>query len=174
MDNEQAVAQPGQAKNVDQTSPPAQQMGVLRTMTPEESRRELRQAIQGSKEVLANATTVLSIFPDTLTVDRAKLTITKRSFIRSAEIASIRIEDILNVTATLGPIFGSVKIVSRVLNSERPYRAGPFWRHDAIRIKHVTQGYVIALQRKIDCSSLPVKELAGMLEKLGHDDHISS
>jgi hypothetical protein len=86
---------------------------------------------------------------------------------------SIRIEDILNVTATIGPVFGSVKIVSRVMNSDKPYNIERFWRNDAIKIKRVIQGYVIALQRKIDCSALPAKELATMLEKLGEDDHIS-
>lgn len=166
MDGEQAAS-----TSPSQTSPPPQVPGEIRVMTSEESRKELKQAIRGSNEVLASATTVLMLFPDTLIVDRAKLTVTKRSFLRSAEVMSIRIEDILNVTATVGPIFGSIKVVSRVLNSERPYRIGLFWRHDALKIKRITQGYVIALQRRIDCSNLPANELAAMLDKLGKDDH---
>lgn len=155
-----------------QTSPPVQKEEV-KSATPEESRQELQEAIKGSNDVLATASTTLNVFPDTLTIDRAKLTVTKRSFFSSAEVMSIRIEDILNVTATIGPVFGSVKIVSRVMNSDKPYNIERFWRNDAIKIKRVIQGYVIALQRKIDCSALPAKELATMLEKLGEDDHIS-
>jgi hypothetical protein len=33
------------------------------------------------------------------------------------------------------------------------------------------QGYIIAMQKEIDCNSLETKELAEMLEKLGKDDH---
>lgn len=137
------------------------------------TRNELQHAIQGAHEVLCTATTLFpfTIFPDTITLDRAKLTVTHRTFFGTAEVMSIRIEDILNVTASIGPILGSVKIVSRVFNVEKPYTVGGFKRQDALLVKRVTQGYVIALQREIDCSSLPVHELAAMLEQLGTDAH---
>lgn len=153
-----------------QVSPPASEQTV-RTQTPEESKKELQEAIQGSNQLLVSATTVLTLFPDTFTVDRAKLTVTKRTFFRVAEVISMRIEDVLNVTATVGPFFGTVKVVSRVLNAEKPYTAGKFWREDAMRIKRVLQGYVIALQRNIDCSSLEIHKLAAMLDELGRDEH---
>jgi hypothetical protein len=113
----------------------------------------------------------LNVFSDTLTVDRAKLTVTKRSFWKSGEVVSSRIEDLLNVTATVGPIFGAVKITSRVMSPERPYEIKHFWREDALRLKRVIHGYIIALQRGVDCSSLPSGELATMLDKLGEDVH---
>jgi hypothetical protein len=143
-------------------------------MTPDETRKELQQAIKGSNEVLATATTVLTIFSDTATLDRAKLTVTKRAFFSTSEVMSIRIEDILNVTATVGPLFGAVKIVSRVMNTDKPYTINHFWRADALHFKRVTQGYVIAMQRGIDCSSLGSKELSEMLDQLGEDDHPSA
>ena len=157
-------------QTVPQVSPPTQEQPP-RVATPEESKQELKEAIWDSNEVLAMARTTLTLFPDTLTVDRAKLTVTKHSSYRAAEVTSMRIEDVLSVTATVGPIFGSVKIVSRVLNTEEPYIIGLFWRNDAIKIKRITQGYVIALQRNIDCSSLSSRELAAMLDELGEDDH---
>lgn len=155
-----------------QTSPPATET-LVRKATPEESKKELQEAIAGSNEVLATATSVMPLFPDTLTVDRAKLTITKRTFFRSANIMSMRIEDVLNTDCTLGLLFGHVKITSRVLNDEQSSTVGPFWRNDAARLKRITQGYVIALQRNIDCSALETKELADMLDKLGMDEHPS-
>lgn len=151
-----------------QMSPP-----VPESKSAEVSKQELREAIEGSNQVLAQATTVLSLFPDTLTVDRAKLTIKKRTFFRAAEVMSMRIEDILNVTATLGPFLGNVKIASRVMNEDQDSTVGRFWRRDAERIKRITQGYIIALQREIDCSTLGTRELAGMLERLGADEHPS-
>lgn len=139
--------------------------------TPEQSREELSQAIQGSGEVIASATTALRLFPDTYTLDRAKITVTRREFFRTAEVVSIRIEDILNVTAQVGPLLGSLKVTSRIMSMDKPYEIHGFWRNDAIRLKRITQGYVIALQRQIDCSTIPAKELAAKLEQLGEDNH---
>lgn len=138
-----------------------------------EAKKELKQAIHGSHEVLATAKTVFpfTLFPDTVTIDRAKLTIAHRSFFSIAELMSIRIEDILNVTANVGPVFGSLHIVSRVLNTEKPYEIKFLWRDDALKLKRVLQGYVIAMQKDIDCSPLKTKELADMLNELGKDDH---
>jgi len=145
-----------------------------RELTPEETREELKEAIKGSNDVLVSASTVLTVFPDTITLDRAKLTIFRRTFLKSGQVMSMRVEDLLNVTAAVGPFFGSVKIISRVLNAEKPHRVGHFWRDDAIRVKRITQGYIIALQRKIDCSSLDTDELVKLLEQLGEDDHTES
>jgi hypothetical protein len=156
--------------SVPQYSPPAAEQSP-RAATAEETRQELRQAIQGSNQILASFHTVLALFPDTMIIDRAKVTVTKRQFYRSAEIMSVRIEDVLNATCTVGPLLGTVTIVSRVMNDNQSTTIGRFWRADAKQLKRVLQGYVIALQRNIDCSSLETHELAGMLEELGADNH---
>jgi hypothetical protein len=139
----------------------------------DDAKKELKQAIHGSQEVLCTATTVFPFtpFPDTVTIDRAKLTITHRSFFKIAEIMSIRIEDILNVTANVGPLFGSLRIVSRVLSPDKPYQINFLWRADAMKMKRIMQGYIIAMQKEIDVTPLETKELAKMLDDLGGDDH---
>jgi hypothetical protein len=131
---------------------------------------ELTRAVNRSHEILFSASTAFpfTLFPDTVTVDREKLTLTKRLFFRVAESMSIRIEDILNVTADVGPFFGSVKISTRFFDPHKPYTVNYFWRQDAIRLKRIIQGYIIAIQEKIDCSALSAKELANMLNNLGH------
>jgi len=166
------MADQTQTGQVQVSPPPAR--ATAQKMTAEETRQELRQAIQGSNQILAQSTTVLALFPDTMTVDRAKVTITKRTFYRVAEVMSMRIEDILNATCTVGPVFGTVTIVSRVLNDDQSYTVGRFWRSEAKRLKRVLQGYVIALQRQIDCSKLETRELAGLLERLGADNHLGT
>jgi hypothetical protein len=161
-----------QPQTLPQSSPPTpMQAAQQKPLSPQEARQELAEAIHGSHQVLASATTAFKIFADTLIIDRAKLTVTKRQFWKTAEVTSIRIEDVLNVTATVGPILGSVTFTSRVFNNEKPYTVTGFWRDDALRMKRIAQGYVIALQRGIDCSALPTKELATMLDKLGVDSH---
>jgi len=169
MENE---AQMFQRHALPQQSPPApEQAAGQKPQSAQQARQELTQAIEGSYSILASATTAFQLFADTVTVDRAKVTITKRFFWKTAEVMSIRIEDILNVTNTYGPLLGSVKITSRIFNTDKPYQINGFWREDAIRIKRITQGYVIALQRGIDCSVLPDDELVRLLNELGEDIH---
>ncbi|HEX7963902.1 MAG TPA: hypothetical protein VF466_04925 [Candidatus Saccharimonadales bacterium] len=132
--------------------------------------KQLRNAIGTAHEVLVTATTVFpfTLFPDTITIDRAKLSVAHRTFFQVAEVISIRIEDILNVTADVGPFFGSVKISTRFFDKqEPPYAIHYLWRHDALKIKRIMQGYVIASQQKIDTSSLGTEELGDMLDELG-------
>lgn len=137
------------------------------------AKKELENAIRGSHQILSSATTVFPFtpFPDTVIVDRAKLTITHRTFFQVAEVMSIRIEDILNVTANIGPFFGSLHIVSRVMSPDKPYQINFLWRDDTLKLKRILQGYVIAMQNNIDCTPLSTKELCNLLNELGKDDH---
>lgn len=132
---------------------------------------KLKRLIRRSTDVLATATTVFpfDLFPDTVSIDRTKITIVKRSFFWSEHVMSIRIEDVLNVSTTVGPFFGSLTIASRVMSSEDHFSINFFWRQDAIYLKHIIQGYVIARHNKIKTSHLPKEELISTLAELGHD-----
>lgn len=132
--------------------------------------QQLQQTVGSSREVLVSATTVFpfTLFPDTITVDRTKLTIAHRSFFRMAEVLSINVQDILNVTANVGPFFGSLTVTTRFFDKEsKPCEVRYLWREDALRVKRILQGYVIAVQKGIDCSALQRRELVLMLDQLG-------
>lgn len=132
---------------------------------------ELKSIVKRSREVLISATTVFPprIFADSIVVDRTKVTIIKRNFAWSADVISIRIEDILNVSTSVGPIFGSINISSRVMNSTDHFQIGSFWRNTAIDVKHIIQGYMIARNNNIDTDHLSIDELVSTLNELGHD-----
>lgn len=161
------------------TFTPAAELFAKAQITPQEEKiqdkaedlRKLNKIVAKSHEVLASATAVFpfELFPDSVTLDRTKVTITKRSFFWTSEIISIRIEDILNVTTGLGPFFGSLTVASRVMNSVDQFKINYFWRKDAIEMKHVIQGYVIAHHNNIDVAHLSKKELISTLAELGHD-----
>lgn len=138
--------------------------------TKEEATAELKQAIEGSGDIMATATTVFpfTLFPDTVTLDRTKLTITKRNFFFTAEVITIRVADLLNVQGTVGPLFGSLKIVARIFSDESPYQINYLWREDAQRLGRIIQGYIIALQQDTDCSKLSTRELVAMLDNIGN------
>lgn len=140
-----------------------------RTLDPREG---LRKIVRKSHQLLASAQTVIlpvNLFPDRVTVDRTKVTITKRTFFWSSSVISIRIEDVLNVACSTGPIFGSLTISSRVMNSTDHYEIDYFWRKDALYLKQLIQGYVIAQHNQIETSHLKRDELIHTLLDLGND-----
>jgi hypothetical protein len=160
----QPGAQPLAAANNTAAVPPA-----VPRLTHDQSIRELKKAVDGAHEILLSATTVFpfTLFPDIITLDREKLTISHRFFFRIAEVTSIRIEDILNIVADVGPFFGSLKISTRFFAESEPHTVNYLWRHDALRFKRVVQGYIISRQKGIDCSSFSPRQLTDMLDKLG-------
>ena len=122
-------------------------------------------------DVLFRANTVFpfTLFPDTVTVDREKLTIANRSFFATAKIISVPIRDILSVEADLGPFFGSVHMTSRYFFTN-PHSIGFLKRSDAIKLQRMLQGYIIAHEQQIDCSELDATNLEALLEDLGKGD----
>lgn len=140
-----------------------------RTLDP---REKLQRIVQKSHQILAGAQTVIlpiNLFPDSVIVDRTKVTITKRTFFWSANVISIRIEDVLNVSVSTGPLFGSLTVSSRVMNSTDHYEINYFWRKDALYLKQIIQGYVIAQHNRIETSHLKRQELVDTLLELGRD-----
>jgi hypothetical protein len=153
--------------------PPAPPRPPTRVYQKYQAQQQLQQAIDGAHEVLFTASTVFpfTLFPDTVTLDRTKLTITHRSFFKVAEAASLRVEDILNVSANVGPFFGSIKVTTRFFDPDKTenklYVINYLKREDALRLKRIVQGYIIATRQKIDCSALSTHELAALLGQLG-------
>lgn len=157
-------------KRIPQKSPPAGGMMDVE-QTPEQARQEFHDAIEGSNEVLVSIKAAMQLFPDVATLDRSKLTITRRKFIGVADVESVPVEDIKNVTLSRGPLFSSVKIITDILNNGledgKPYEIGLFWHKDALELKRMTLGYAMAIHRHIDCSALTLEELREMLYKFG-------
>lgn len=148
--------------------PGSNQVAVINN-AKQKAAEELIGVIGGSHDVLVRVRTVfpLTLFPDAITIDRTKLTITHREFFKVGESLSLNIEDILNVTAGVGPFFGTIKLSSRFFHSDQPYIVEHLWRNDALKIKRILQGYIIAKQKEVDCSALSTKELTLLLDELG-------
>ncbi|HUC87876.1 MAG TPA: hypothetical protein VMR95_01880 [Candidatus Binatia bacterium] len=138
--------------------------------SPDEVMQALSRAVWDSDEVLVTADTTSKLHRSTLTLNRAKLFAEKRSALGSIDDMSVRIEDVLNISATLGPISGTIKIATKFNTPGPPYSIGPFHRKDALKLKRIVQGYIIALQRKIDLNMVPTNELITQLYEIGEDD----
>lgn len=144
---------------------------VHSTQTKKEALMELQKAVKGNRQVIAAATTAFpfTIFPSTLTVDRTQVSITQRKFFLVGETTVVRLDDILNVTAQVGPMLGTVRISTRFFDPEKPHIVRPFWREDALRIAAILNGLVIATAREIDITALDDPELADTLMQLGQN-----
>ncbi|MEO5691141.1 MAG: hypothetical protein ABIQ64_03060 [Candidatus Saccharimonadales bacterium] len=134
---------------------------------------DIEDMINRSNEVLVKATTVfpLTPFPDTVILDRTKLTVIRRNFFFSEDVMSIRIEDILNVSANIGPFFGSITIATRVMSTDDHFTIYNFLREDVMHLKHMIHGYVIARHNNIPCDHLTHEQLVHTLQELGHEKH---
>lgn len=134
--------------------------------------KELRKAVKSSHEVLASANTVFpfTLFPNTITIDREKFTITSRFFFSVASVRSILLEDILDVTASAGPFFGSLHIVSRGINPDKPFDVNFLWRQDALKLKRILSGYtILSTKKNVNLEAIPTNELIKMLDNAGRD-----
>lgn len=134
-------------------------------------KEELDEIIKRSNEVLAEASTVFpfTLFPDTVTVERSKLIITQRTFFFTSRTLTIHIEDVLNVGGNVGPFFGALRIAIRGLTSEDHFVINFFWRRDAIHLKHMLQGHIMAQHDNIDYRHLEKDKLIKALLRLGQD-----
>jgi len=121
-----------------------------------------------SHEILykANAVFPLNFFPDTIVIDKEKLTIIARYFFWVAKITSVPIRDILSVEADVGPFFGSIHLTSRYFFTN-PHSIKYLKRQDALNLQKLLQGYIIANERDIDCSAIDRSQLEELLEHLG-------
>jgi hypothetical protein len=129
---------------------------------------ELVEITEKSQDILYEATTVwpFTLFPDTITLDREKLTIANRAFWRVATITSVPVGEIMSAEATVGPFFGSLDLTFRFFaNNERKIKF--LTRQDATKLQRLIHGYIIAHRREIDVSSVSKDELCKLLVELG-------
>lgn len=121
-----------------------------------------------SHEILFRANTVFpfTLFPDTVTLDREKVTFAERFFFKVAKITSVPVRDLLSVEADIGPFFGSVHTASRYFVTN-PKTVKFLWREDAIKLQRLLQGYIIVHEQDMECSHISTEKLRTMLLDLG-------
>lgn len=129
--------------------------------------KKLKEVIKESKNTLVESKTVFpfTLFPSSITVDRHKLTIVHRSF-NAEQVVSVPIENIKNIRADLGPLFGSLTITSdHFINNTQELNF--LKKDDAKKIQKLVQGVIVAVGEEIDISKVKASRLKGYLENLG-------
>jgi hypothetical protein len=139
----------------------------------DEHTEKLFQAAKQVNEILYQAETVFpfTLFPDTVTIDREKLSISYRVFFRVARVISTPLDDIESVDANVGPFFGSLRITSSFfVNNTRYVRF--LTRDDAIKIQSILKGHKLSKEKDIDMFAVGKDELVMMLCQLGQEPKV--
>lgn len=129
---------------------------------------KLRSLRKSSEDKLITVDSVFpfDLFPDRITIDRAKVTVIKRNFFFTEQKSSISTEDLLNVEMGLGPFFGTIKLHSRFF-VDGQLEVKFLWRKDARLVERILQAIIIARQHGIDVSKIPRENLLEELHKIG-------
>lgn len=141
-----------------------------KTTDEQQQSHELQKAVDFAQDILlkAESTFPFVLFPDTITISRMKVTLTHRSFFRTAEVISLQMNDILNVEADVGPFFGSLSIFTRIYGTE-PLRITFLSRKSTIDAQRIIEGFMIAKDKDIETSEIKTPELIQLLLQLGSD-----
>jgi hypothetical protein len=130
---------------------------------------KLNEAVRETHRILAHTKSVFPfmLFPDSLTVDRQKLTIVYKQFFNAHQTVSVPLESVKNIQADLGPFFGSLTITSDLfINNVQKITCLP--RHDVLQIQKLVQGITTAISEKIDLGKIKdTEQLKDSLCKLG-------
>ncbi len=130
-----------------------------------EELKKLKQVTREAQEVITSANS-FALFPDTITVDRHKLTIVYRTFFKVEQTVSVPLRDIKNIQADMGPFFGSLTVTSdHFINNTQTIRF--LWRKDVKNIQELVQGAMVATNEAIDITKVATKELSNLLTDLG-------
>lgn len=136
----------------------------------EQQSQDLQKAVDYAQDMLlrAESTFPFVLFPDTISISRMKVTLTRRSFFRVAEVISLQIGDILNVEADVGPFFGSLSIFTRIYGAD-PLKIAFLSRKSTIDAQRIIEGFMIAKDKNIEISDIKTPDLIQLLTRLGGD-----
>lgn len=134
--------------------------------------KKLQDIVQQAQNILyaAKAVFPFDLFPDTITIDRQKLTVVHHPFFSAKQTVSVPHSNITNIQADIGPIFGSLIVTSEhFINNTQTIQFLP--KKDALAIQQLVQGFItVSKEESIDTSKIDDKTLVKMLNELGRGE----
>ncbi|EKD85756.1 MAG: hypothetical protein ACD_37C00633G0004 [uncultured bacterium] len=121
-----------------------------------------------SDSILFQATTVFpfTFFPDSIIIDKTKVTIIERLFFFHQNTTSYAIEDILNVEVGSGLLFSILTCLTRYDN-KKAFSLRYLKNGDAIFAKKLLQGLIIAKREGVHIEELSKEEIMTHGEVIG-------
>lgn len=132
---------------------------------------KLEDAVEKAQKILIKSSAVFpfDLFPDSITVDRQKLTVVHRNFFTIKQTVSVQYCDIKNIQADTGPFLGSLTVTSEhFVNNTQTIKYLP--RKEALAIQQLVQGFIIANNEEVDMSDIADEKLVELLSELGRGE----
>jgi hypothetical protein len=108
------------------------------------------------------------LFPDSVIIDRAKVTYALYLFFYSRRYFPILIENIRTVWVTTNLFFGALTVEIKGLElRDQQKTVEHLWKADAIKAHRIITGLIAIHEEKIDITSLSNQEVLEMTEKIG-------
>lgn len=130
--------------------------------------QKLKEVSQEATDTIIKVKSVFpfALFPDTVSIDRHKLTIVYKTFFFTEQTVSVPISNIKNIQADMGPFFGSIIVTSdHFINNTQTVRY--LWRKDVKCLQELIQGAMMAQKEDIDITKVGKKQLFKLLTELG-------
>lgn len=133
-----------------------------------EANDELNELVEKSHNCLIKVSAVFpfDIFPNKITVDVNQVNIIIKEFFWSERRHSIHIKDIMDVFIDTSLFFSTIKIVDRGY-TDNGIDIKWLKNNDAIRLRRIIQGLIIAHRQQLDFTKIDTKDLVSKIEDLG-------
>lgn len=106
------------------------------------------------------------LFPDVITVDRNKITISQNFFFFTRSVQSIVITDLLTIIVDETLLFARLQIVDRLFHQD-PIEVNTLLKSDARKLRWILEGLIIGKKEKIDFTKISNEELLPKLQRIG-------
>ncbi len=141
---------------------------ALRQKASTSESKKLGDLVEKDSQALFICKTVFpfDLFPDTVTIDRNKITFSRHFFFYQRSIQSIIVTDLLTIVVEETLLFATLKIVDRLFHQET-IEIDNLRKSDARRIRWLLEGLIIGKKEDIDFTKIPNEELIPKLEQIG-------
>lgn len=139
--------------------------------TQEDAVTKLEGVVEKSQNVLIKSSAVFpfDFFPDSITIDRQKLTVVHRNFFNVKQTVCVQHSDIKNIQADIGPFFGSLTVTSEhFINNIQTIKFLP--KKEVLSIQQLIQGFIIAHNEGVDMADINDEKLVSLLNQLGRGE----
>jgi len=137
-------------------------------MPKTEQKAPLDELADESNVVLFHIKTVFPItpIPSSVIVDKHKVSIVKRGFLRVKQVFTVNHEDISSVEADVGPFLASIVINTRFF-APKPLSLNYLSKKEAIQARRIINGLLVARANKTEIDLIDLTKTRQQLIELG-------
>jgi hypothetical protein len=143
----------------------AEEDNVKKSITEE---RKLDNLITNSHKVLFKCSAVFpfDLFPDELSIESTQVNVKRKVFFLTAQSSSVPVKNISDVILSTSIFFSSIRVVDQYF-AQNSIDVSFLKKDDALKVKKIIQGLVIAVKEDVDPSRITPNHLVNRAEKLG-------